>query len=147
MRVRCWYEVNSFNPVHKNLHNHEATCVVCFRRQVTWFKLMMPAGNDCPSGWTEKCHGFLMTGYYNHKKQRDFIWVDKDVEYTPGTQANSNGVFLYLVERVCGSLPCKAYDNGKWWARAVRTKWPKTTITVKTKATVKSQTSDLGDFM
>ncbi|PFX15796.1 hypothetical protein AWC38_SpisGene19965 [Stylophora pistillata] len=60
--------------------------------------LIMPARNDCPSGWTEEYHGYLMTEFYNHKKQRDYICVDEDAEARPGTGANKDGALLYLVE-------------------------------------------------
>ena len=47
--------------------------------------LMMPARNDCPSGWTEECHGYLMTEYWKHPNQRDYICVDEDAECVPST--------------------------------------------------------------
>ena len=65
------YEVSGNNgvPFKKSLHNHEAVCVVCFAK-ARGSMLMMPARNDCPSGWTEEYHGYLMTEYYGHKKAR-----------------------------------------------------------------------------
>ena len=80
---------------------------------------MMPARNDCPSGWTEEYHGYLMTEYYNHKKQRDFICVDKDPEYVPGSHANREGALLYPVEGYCGSLPCLPYVQHRELTRTV----------------------------
>ena len=74
------YEVNTVNPFKKNLHDHDAPCVVCYVSS-RGSMLMMPARNDCPSGWTEEYHGYLMTEFYNHPKQRDFICVDEDAEY------------------------------------------------------------------
>lgn len=32
--------------------------------------LMMPARNDCPSGWTKEYHGYLMTSYHGHKNKK-----------------------------------------------------------------------------
>ena len=55
---------------------------------------MMPARNDCPSGWTEEYHGYLMTSYHGHKNQKDFVCVDKDPELVPGSQDNKNGALL-----------------------------------------------------
>ena len=115
------YEVNTVNPFKKNLHNHEAPCVVCYVSS-RGSMLMMPARNDCPSGWTEEYHGYLMTEYYGHKKQRDFICVDEDPEYISGSGANKNGGLLYVVEGVCGSLPCGPYVAGRELTCAVCTK-------------------------
>ena len=115
------YEVSSFNPLKKNVHNYDAVCAVCFVK-ARGSMLMMPARNDCPSGWTEEYHGYLMTEHYGHKKQRDYICVDEDAEYVPGTQANKNGALLYPVEGKCGSLPCKPYVNGRELTCAVCTK-------------------------
>ena len=83
---------------------------------------MMPARNDCPTGWTEEYHGYLMTEYYGHKKQRDFICVDRDAESIPGSQASKNGALLYFVEGRCGNLPCGPYVNGREFTCAVCTK-------------------------
>ena len=49
------YEVSKYsgNPFKRNLHNHEATCVVCFVKS-RGAMLMMPARNDCPSGWIDR---------------------------------------------------------------------------------------------
>ena len=115
------YHVSSFNPFNKNPHDNEAVCAVCFAKS-RGSMLMMPARNDCPSGWTEEYHGYLMTEYYNHKKQRDYICVDEDAEYVPGTKTNKNSALLYPVEGVCGSLPCKPYVNGRELTCAVCTK-------------------------
>ena len=116
------YEVNGFNPFKKNLYDHEAPCVVCFVKS-RGSMFMMPARNDCPSGWTEEYHGYLMTEYWKHPKQRDYICVDEDAEYVPGTQANKDGALLYPVEGECtGSLPCRPYVDGRELTCTVCTK-------------------------
>ena len=115
------YEVNTVNPFKKNLHNHEAPCVVCYVSS-RGSMLMMPARNDCPSRWTEEYHGYLMTEYYGHNKQRDFICVDEDPEYISSSGANKNGGLLYVVEGVCGSLPCGPYVACRELTCAVCTK-------------------------
>ena len=115
------YEVNDRDGKQRNLHDHEAPCVVCFAKS-RGSRLMMPAKNDCPSGWTEEYHGYLMTAYYNHKHSTDFICVDGDSEFVPGSDANKNGALLYPVEGVCGSLPCLPYVNGREMTCAVCTK-------------------------
>ena len=48
--------------------------------------LMIPAQNDCPSGWTKEYHGYLMTAYYDHPNQKDYLCVDKDQEYVHDTE-------------------------------------------------------------
>ena len=59
------YKVNDYNrdPFKRNLHNHDAPCVVCFVKS-RGSMLMMPARNDCPSGWIKEYHGYLMTAYH-----------------------------------------------------------------------------------
>ena len=84
--------------------------------------LMMPARNDCPSGWTEEYHGYLMTEKSGHKHSRDFVCVDGNPEYVRGTHANKGGALLYPVEGECGSLPCLPYVNGLELTCAVCTK-------------------------
>ena len=117
------YEVSQYsgNPFKRNLHNHEAPCVICFVKS-RGSMLMMPARNDCPSGWTEEYHGYLMTEYYGYKHSRDFICVDEDPEFVPGSNADKNGALLYPVEGVCGSLPCLPYVSGRELTCAVCTK-------------------------
>ena len=106
----------------RNLHDHEAPCVVCFVKS-RGSMLMMPARNDCPSGWTMEYKGYLMTAHHNHGHPTDFICVDGDPEYVPGSHANKDGALLYPVEGVCGSLPCLPYVNGRELTCAVCTKW------------------------
>ena len=118
------YEVSQYNgnPFARNLHDHDAPCAVCFVQSRSSM-LMMPAWNDCPSGWTEEYHGYLMTEYYGHKHSREFICVDGNPEYVPGSQQSKNGALLYPVEGVCGSLPCLPYVAGRELTCAVCTKW------------------------
>ena len=105
-----------------NLVDHDAPCVVCFVKS-RGSMLMMPARNDCPSGWTEEYHGYLMTECYNHRHSRDFICLDGEPEYVPRSQANQDGALLYHVEGRCGSLPCLPYVEGGELTCAVCTKW------------------------
>ena len=117
------YEVGDYNgdPFKRNLENHDAPCVVCFVKS-RGSMLMMPARNDCPSGWTEEYHGYLMTSDHTHKHSSDFVCVDGDPEYVPGSHADKNGALLYAVEGVCGSLPCLPYVSGRELTCAVCTK-------------------------
>ncbi|XP_073234007.1 uncharacterized protein [Porites lutea] len=115
------YEL-SFNPFDKTLQDHNAACAVCYVES-RGSMLMMPARNDCPSGWTEEYHGYLMTEHYTHKSQKEFVCIDRNAEYVPGTQANTNGALLYFVEGMCGShLPCGPYVSGRELTCAVCTK-------------------------
>ena len=113
----------SFNPLKKNLFQHDAPCVVCFVKSRASM-LMMPARNDCPSGWTVEYHGYLMTEYYAHNKQRDYICVDEDAEAIPGSKTSKDGALLYPVEGQCfpGQLPCGPYVHGRELTCAVCTK-------------------------
>jgi len=117
------YEVADYSgdPFKRSLHDHDAPCVVCYVSS-RGSMLMMPARNDCPSGWTEEYHGYLMTSYHKHPNQKDFICVDEDAEYVPGSGANQDGALLYAVEGVCGSLPCLPYVAGRELTCAVCTK-------------------------
>ena len=114
------YEVSD-NVIFKKNHNYEAPCAVCFVKS-RGTVLMRPARNDCPSGWTEEYHGYLMTEHRGHKKQRDFICVDENAESVPGTSANKDGALLYPVQGHCGALPCKPYVAGREFTCAVCTK-------------------------
>ncbi|XP_067024728.1 short-chain collagen C4-like [Acropora muricata] len=117
------YEVNAYNgnPFDRNLHNSDAPCAVCFVKS-RGSMLMIPARNDCPSGWTEEYHGYLMTSYYGHKHSSEFVCVDGNPEYVHGSKRDNNGALLYPVEGVCGSLPCLPYVAGKELTCAVCTR-------------------------
>ena len=117
------YEVSSYSgyPFRRNLHDHEAPCVVCYVKS-RGSMLMMPARKDCPSGWTEEYHGYLMTSHHGHKNQKDFVCIDKDPEYVPGSHKDMNGALLYHVEGQCGSLPCLPYVQYRELTCAVCTK-------------------------
>ena len=117
------YEVSDYSgSVFKsNLYDHEAPCAVCFVKS-RGSKLMIPAQNDCPPGWTEEYHGYLMTAYYDHANQKDYVCVDKDPEYVPGSNSDQNGAMLYHVEGHRGSLPCLPYIQHRELTCAVCTK-------------------------
>lgn len=115
------YEVNAYNPFKNNLHDHDVPCTVCFV-QSRATQLMIPARNDCPSGWTEEYHGYLMAGYHSHKHSTNFLCIDGEAEFVHGTHTNRNGALLYLVEGQCVSLPCLPYVSGRDLTCAVCTK-------------------------
>ncbi|XP_078342927.1 short-chain collagen C4-like [Oculina patagonica] len=112
----------SFNPFSPtDVHNYEVPCVSCYVASRTAY-MMIPGFNGCPSGWHEEYGGYLMSGQSPHKKSRNFICTDVAAEGVPGTQADRDGALLYLVEGVCGSLPCPPYVNGRELSCAVCTK-------------------------
>ena len=55
-----------------------------------------------------------MTSHYTQKNQKEFICIDRDPEFIPGTQPNTNGALMYFVECTCGgNLPCGPYVSGR----------------------------------
>ncbi|XP_028518548.1 collagen alpha-1(IV) chain [Exaiptasia diaphana] len=116
------HSANHPNPFNnKNLHDHDVPCAVCFipNRNA---KLMIPATYECPLGWSKEYWGYLMTEYYKHPNQRNFICVDQDAEPVKGTFHNHNGALLYGVQGRCGSLPCLPYVEGRELTCVVCTK-------------------------
>ena len=118
------YQVPRYNrnPFDKNLHDHDVPCAVCFVKS-RGSMLIMPARNDCPSGWTEEYHGYLMTAYHGHRHSSEFICVDGSPVYVHGRKQKKHGALLYPVEGVCGPLPCGPYVAGRELTCAVCTKW------------------------
>ncbi|XP_022798959.1 short-chain collagen C4-like isoform X1 [Stylophora pistillata] len=116
------FEVSSFNPFKRNVHNHDAPCVVCYVSS-RGTQVMMPARDDCPNGWNEEYHGYLMTAHYNHKKPSDFICVDSDPESVTGSYGSHGGALLYLVQVQCSYFSsCPPYYQGRELTCAVCTK-------------------------
>ena len=105
------YETSSF-PALSKLQDHQAPCAVCFVSSRA-SQVMIPATNRCPSGWTKEYSGYLMTTHYGYDHESEFVCVDKDAEPVPGTQSDTNGALLYVVQAHCNSgLPCKPYIEG-----------------------------------
>jgi len=115
------YEVSNFNPFNRNVHDHDAPCVVCYVRS-RGTQLMIPARDDCPRGWTEEYHGYLMTEHYDHSMSRNFICVDQEPESVPGSQGNHDGALLYPVQLNCRHFSgCPPYSYGRELTCAVCT--------------------------
>ena len=75
---------------------------------------MIPGRKTCHGkGWTKEYWGYLVTGHYKHTHQIDYVCVDEAPEGDPKGATNSNGALLYVVQAVCGSLPCPDYINGR----------------------------------
>ncbi|XP_001630778.3 collagen alpha-5(IV) chain [Nematostella vectensis] len=117
------YQVHDRSPFTrgKALHDHDVPCAVCYVPSRST-QLMIPAVARCPAGWSREYYGYLMTSYYGQKHSSQFVCVDHDAEYVPGSVANLNGALLYPVEGVCGSLPCAPYVDGRELTCVVCTK-------------------------
>ncbi|CAH1277243.1 COL6A5 [Branchiostoma lanceolatum] len=116
------YEVFTNIPFGSNaLGQHDVPCAVCYV-PTRGSKLMIPARNTCPTGWTQEYHGYLMAGDHTHPGAKEYVCVDEQPETVPGGHANHNGALFYKVEAVCGSLPCPNYVNGRELTCAVCTK-------------------------
>lgn len=115
------YEISSaFTPFKRSLHNHDVPCAVCYVPSRS-SQVMIPARNDCPVGWSEEYHGYLMSWHHSHKKSGDFVCIDADAEFVHGSHAGVDGALLFLVEGVCGALPCLPYVAGRELTCAVCT--------------------------
>ena len=113
------YQSESGSPL-PGVFQHNVPCAVCYvsTRSVVY---IVPARDDCPSGWTLEYKGYLMSERYSHYRNT-FECVDKDPESIPGSAANTNGALFYHVEATCNGLPCPPYDPQKELTCAVCTK-------------------------
>ena len=55
--------------------NHYIPCAVCYTSTKV-VKLMIPAKTVCPTSWTVEYVGYLMAGYYGHKRNVVYECVD-----------------------------------------------------------------------
>ncbi|XP_035657508.1 uncharacterized protein LOC118403125 isoform X1 [Branchiostoma floridae] len=112
------YEVNSdgyfttdnMNSI-TNPYNYNVPCSVCHVAGRS-SHVMIPARLSCPQGWSMEYSGYLMSSYYSHQSNKNFICVDGAPNLVPGSSTDQNEGRLYLVEVVCGSLPCGPYISG-----------------------------------
>lgn len=93
-------------------HQQNVPCVVCNIRSRSSY-IMVPGKTKCPDGWTMEYCGYLMSGYYAHKRASDYFCIDMEPEDAKGGEKNENGYVLYFVESRCGSLSCPPYVNGR----------------------------------
>jgi len=82
---------------------------------------MIPAKTRCPSTWTLEYSGYLMSGYYNHRRTM-YECVDKNPDTAPGGASSTNPAFFYHVEASCDGMACPPYDSQKELTCAVCTK-------------------------
>ncbi|XP_067653642.1 short-chain collagen C4-like [Haliotis asinina] len=103
------YETKEHSFSFKHLHNQDVPCAVC-RSSTKTSVIMVPARLSCFPGWHVEYTGYLMGGHYNYAAS-EYLCVDGDAEADRSGHENKNGQLLYLVEGVCGSLPCPPYKN------------------------------------
>lgn len=108
------YSAHLFGGEYETYDTHMNTdplCAVC--RSPRPASIMVPAINQCPSGWTLEYGGYLMTGYPDHKAASQFVCVDSKMAERLGSEQDFNGKLLYYTVTNCGSLPCPPYSDGK----------------------------------
>ncbi|XP_062504059.1 uncharacterized protein LOC134180890 [Corticium candelabrum] len=106
--------------INKGLHDYDVLCAVCYDATKNT-QFMLPAKNICPTGRSRAYYRYLMTGHYGHRGSNIYVCFDHNAEPT-GSSSEQNGNLFYLVEAVCGSLPCPPYVNGRELTCAVCTK-------------------------
>ena len=112
------YQVNA--DWSEDADNQDAPCALCNVESRTR-QVMIPARETCPEGWVREYYGFLVAQHHDQWSST-FVCLDKDFEYLPGGTDNVNGGLFYMVESICGSLPCPPYDGGMELACVVCTK-------------------------
>ena len=86
-------------------------CAVCMARKNAY--VMIPGRNDCFKSWTREYHGYLAASYHSHHGPHNHICVDFEPHFLTKGSKEDNDHLLYLVESVCGSLPCPPYVHGR----------------------------------
>ena len=74
---------------------------------------MMPGTNVCDEGWTTEYVGIVNSPSVNSNRLRsEYMCMDEDPEETSHSSADQDaGMLLYVVQTVCGSLPCVPYAD------------------------------------
>ena len=81
-------------PYPSSLDSKLAPCVVCAaeRKSTT---VMIPARNDCPTGWSLEYHGHLLSSHYATDKKSQSLCFDDNIEGLNPT--GTSGHHLYRV--------------------------------------------------
>ena len=110
------------NNHNRPLHDNNVPCVVC-RSQTKTSVVMIPARNQCYSGWNTEYTGYLMSATILRTKdvQSLYAWMEQP-ESDPSGFRDEDGALFYNVEGVCGSLPCPPYAPRREITCAVCTK-------------------------
>jgi len=93
------------------IKDHEVPCAVCKTNSSN--VLMVPARQECHEGWVREYHGFLMAERETHVSSKEYVCMDGEPAFIPGTHANFDGALFHFQEAVCGSLPCLPYIGGR----------------------------------
>ena len=88
--------------------NQNVPCAVCYTPSKT-ATLMIPAKDNCPSGWNREYYGYLMSAYRLRDKRIPYTCVDKSLSVIPGLGADNNDALMYHVEASCNGLDCGRY--------------------------------------
>nr|KAG5690627.1 hypothetical protein BaRGS_018097 [Batillaria attramentaria] len=94
-------------------HNKDVVCAVCRSQRPT--TIMVPGTNVCMPGWTLEYSGFLMANDHvqGHHAGTEYICVDSAMDERIGSDADLDGLVLYVTVTHCGSLPCGPYADNK----------------------------------
>ncbi|XP_045204618.2 short-chain collagen C4-like [Mercenaria mercenaria] len=103
-----------------SVHQQDMPCVVCRSQRSSI--LMVPAQNNCFSGWHVEYTGYLMAGMDDRLGSYNHICMDSQPEFIPNGSGNNNQHILYVVQAQCGSLPCPPYVQGRELACVVCSK-------------------------
>eukprot|EP00058_Branchiostoma_floridae_P010322 XP_002595810.1 hypothetical protein BRAFLDRAFT_96784 [Branchiostoma floridae] len=104
-----------------SLDAHDVPCTVCYV-PTRGSKLMIPARNTCPTGWTEEYDGYLMAASYTHTAT-EYVCMDDNPETVQGGQGRqTSATRFYPVEARCGALQCPNYVEGRELTCVVCTK-------------------------
>ncbi|KAL3874759.1 hypothetical protein ACJMK2_037730 [Sinanodonta woodiana] len=99
------------NPFSTVSIEDDVPCCVC--KTLRTSTLMIPGRTECYPGWTMEYTGYLMSGYYGHSGATNYVCVDANPEARHESSASLDGHLLYVVQAVCGSLPCPPYVEGR----------------------------------
>ena len=103
----------------KHVYDQDVPCAVCKAPGVS---MMIPARTNCYPGWNLEYTGYMVSGYQGRPSPSDYVCVDADPEFIFRGDAETLGHRLYLVEAICGTLPCLPYVNYRELACSVCSK-------------------------
>ena len=89
------YKMQNLNaPYPSHLDSKLAPCVVCAAKRKST-TVMIPARNDCPTGWSLEYHGYLLASNFDGNRKGQSLCFDDAIEgHTP---SGDGGHHLYRV--------------------------------------------------
>ena len=88
----------------------EAPCAVCQSKKKSL--LMIPATNQCLTGWATEYTGFLVATNAVGQHRSEFVCLGEDSEKALYSNPSSSGHGRFVqAEAKCGALPCDPYIN------------------------------------